>query len=71
MQEDTGRSSLEVESTMEVFRRTAAIDFARASIELSGFKVFAENEVIASRFVAGEIGVAEFVRVPREPLAGR
>lgn len=42
-------------------RRKQAIDFARASVELSGFKITKDEEARAQRYIDGEITLAEFV----------
>ena len=46
------------------FRRKQAIDFARASVELSGFKITKDEEARAQRFIDGEITLTEFVGAP-------
>lgn len=46
-------------------KRQDAIDFARASISLEGFATSPEDEAIAQRFINGEIGYKEFMKVPR------
>jgi hypothetical protein len=43
-------------------RRQAALDYARASVELEGFKVCPEAEEHGRRFVDGEIDLQEFVK---------
>lgn len=45
-------------------KRKDAVDFARASLGLSGFKITAEHEAHAQRFVDGEISLEEFVGTP-------
>lgn len=42
-------------------RREAAVQFARANVELEGFRVTPEEEVHCQRFINGEIDLAEFV----------
>jgi hypothetical protein len=44
--------------------RKQAIDFARASVELSGFKITKDEEARAQRFINGEITLTEFVGTP-------
>ncbi len=45
----------------ELRRREDAVRFANASIGLEGFKVSAEAQARADRFIAGEIDLAEFL----------
>jgi hypothetical protein len=42
-------------------RRKKAVDFARASIELEGFRLGEDVEVLVQRFVDGEIEIADLV----------
>jgi hypothetical protein len=44
-------------------RRAEAVGFANASIALEGFVVSAEAAARAEDFIAGRIGLAEFVRL--------
>lgn len=50
-------------SVAERRRRERAVDFARASVGLEGFKPSKEEEAHARRFINGEIELAEFVQV--------
>lgn len=50
-------------SSSERRRREEAVNFARASIGLEGFKPSLEDEALAQRFIDGEIDLAEFVQV--------
>lgn len=50
-------------SSSERRRREEAVNFARASIGLEGFKPSLEDETLAQRFIDGEIDLAEFVQV--------
>ncbi len=50
-------------SLAERRRRKAAVDFARASVGLEGFKPSKAAEADALRFIAGGIQLAEFVQV--------
>jgi hypothetical protein len=50
-------------SVSERRRRERAVDFARASVGLEGFKPSKEEEAHARRFINGEIELAEFVQV--------
>jgi len=47
-------------------RRKQAIDFARASVELSGFKITKDEEAHAQRYIDGKITLKEFVGVPEK-----
>ena len=47
-------------------KRQEAVNYARASVGLEGFKPSEAEEQRAARFVAGEIDLAEFVK-PRSP----
>lgn len=61
----TKRPNLEVDNPAEAcLKRKEAVDFARASLGLSGFKITAEHEARAQRFVDGEISLEEFVGTP-------
>ena len=42
-------------------KRQEAVNFARASVGLEGFKPSQADEEHAARFIAGEIDLAEFV----------
>lgn len=44
-------------------KREEAVSYARASVMLEGFKLSAEDEAHARRFINGEISMAEFVKV--------
>lgn len=57
----------ETELDLERMRRQRAVDFACASVELSGFKVLDETKARARRWVEGEIDLEEFVG---NPVAG-
>ena len=46
-------------------KRLEAVNFARASVGLEGFKPSEEAEQHAARFVAGEIALAEFLSPAR------
>lgn len=58
MSQTAGASPL---STTERRAREDAVRFANASLGLSGFKVSAEAQARAERFVAGEINLAQFI----------
>ena len=58
-------------SADERARRQKAVNSARASIGLEGFKVSAEEERHSQRFIDGEIDLAEYVKVQRGPNASR
>ena len=46
-------------------KRQEAVNFARASVGLEGFKISEEVERQTARFIAGEIDLAEFVNPAR------
>ena len=46
--------------------RAEAVDFARASIGLSGFKITAEHEARAQRFIDDEISLEDFFGTSNE-----
>ncbi len=41
--------------------RQAAVDFARASVRLEGFKLLSEDEELSRRYVAGEITIGDAI----------
>ncbi|MCY1306616.1 hypothetical protein D9M70_564840 [compost metagenome] len=43
-------------------RRQEAVDYARASIELSGYHLATEDEARAQAFVNGNLDLSDFVR---------
>ncbi len=45
-------------------KRQAAVNAARASVGLEGFKLAPDTERIAQRFINGEIDFNEFMRMP-------
>lgn len=49
-------------SETERRRRQEAVNFARASLGLSGFEPNADDEALAVRFVAGEISMEDAIR---------
>ena len=44
-------------------RRKAAVDYARASVGLEGFKLSSDDEKHAERFINGEIDLSDFVKI--------
>jgi hypothetical protein len=46
-------------SATELLARRQAVDFARANVELEGFKSSPEFEALAERYAAGEISLEE------------
>lgn len=46
-------------------KRQAAIDFARASVGLEGFKPSPECEALAVRYINGEIEISEAIAATR------
>ena len=55
-------------SAAERKQREDAITYARASVGLEGFKLSTADEYHASRFINGEINLAEFVKTRNEQL---
>lgn len=49
-------------------RRQDAVDFARASMALEGFKTSVEWDTLALRFIEGDIDIAEFSETVRRSL---
>lgn len=47
-------------------RRLAAVNHARASVELEGFKIPPEEEERSRRYVNGEINLDEYMSLPHE-----
>lgn len=60
------RKSRDTISAAERLRRESAVNFARASVGLEGFKLSKEEEAYAQRFINGGIQLAEFVQVTAE-----
>ena len=56
--------SLGADAANQRLARQEAVDFARSSIELSGFSITKEHEAHAKRWIDGEIEWAEFVAAP-------
>lgn len=52
-------------------KRQEAFDYARASVELEGFKLTTEDERHAQRFIAGEIDLEAFVVAGGKPPAAK
>lgn len=52
-------------------KRQDAVDFARASVGLEGFRTSRDDDAIAKRFVNGEIDLSEFMKMPHEPVQER
>jgi hypothetical protein len=48
-------------------KREEAVNYARASVLLEGFKLSPADEERGRRFINGEISMAEFVKVRRGP----
>ena len=51
-------------------KRQDAVNFARASVGLEGFRTSPEDEAIAKRFVDGEIDFSEFIKVSHGSVQG-
>lgn len=48
-------------------RRKEAVDYARASVGLEGFKLNQADELHAERYINGEIDLSEFVKLRDGP----
>jgi len=55
-------STIDAMSAAERKRRQEAVNYARASVGLEGFKLSEADEKHAQRFINGEIELAEFVK---------
>lgn len=51
--------------------RSEAVNYARTSVALEGFKLTSADELHAARFVNGEIDLQEFVKVRGTDFDGR
>lgn len=60
----TNPTSNDGDSVDARLKRQQAVDFGRASVGLSGFKISKEEEARAQRYIDGEITLKEFVGVP-------
>lgn len=58
-------------SAVERQRRENAVNFARASVGLEGFKVSDEYEVQAKRFIEGDIELSELTKAAHEQVVKR
>lgn len=58
-------------SAAERRRRESAVNFARSSIGLEGFKPSKADEAHARRFINGEIQLADFVQVKPDAESAR
>jgi hypothetical protein len=52
-------------------RREEAVAYARASVELSGFKSDPRDEELSRRYIAGEITIEEALKAVDESCRGR
>ena len=52
-------------------KRQDAVDFARASVGLEGFRTSPDDDAIAKRFVNGEIDFSELMKLPHESIQER
>lgn len=53
-------------NAIERQRREEAVNYARASVGLEGFKISPEDEAHAQRFINGEISLEEFLKPAHE-----
>lgn len=61
----TSSTGTPITDTKQRRKRQNAINFARASVGLEGFKLSEATEEHAARFIAGEIDLAEFLEPTR------
>jgi hypothetical protein len=66
MSKQTDDSRNHAISEAEQERRKKAVDFARASLVLEGFKISDAAEERARRLISGEIDLVEFVKMSNE-----
>jgi len=50
------------EAWHESVKRLDAVNFARASVGLSGFKISAEHEALSIRYISGEVTISEVIQ---------
>lgn len=62
---DTNSTALLIADTKQRRERQSAVNFAHASVDLEGFKLSEAVELQASRFIAGAIDLAEFLKPVR------
>ncbi len=62
---DTNSTAPLITDTEQRRERQSAVNFAHASVDLEGFKLSKAAELQASRFISGEIELAEFVKPTR------
>ncbi|MEJ7137846.1 antitoxin VbhA family protein [Amphibiibacter pelophylacis] len=55
----------------ESHRREQALNFARASVGLEGFKPLPEDEALSRLYVAGDITIADAIRAVNEAAQSR
>lgn len=72
-QEKIGNKLALDEVAMDAQRRKHqdAVNFARASVGLEGFHISPEDEIVAQRFVDGEIDFSEFIKASHGAVQGR
>jgi hypothetical protein len=54
------------EAWRESVKRLEAVNFARASVSLSGFKISAEQEALSIRYINGEVTISEMIQTITE-----
>jgi hypothetical protein len=52
----------------EMYRRERAVNFARASVALEGFKPYEEDEELSRRYIAGEITISDAIKALDDSL---
>jgi hypothetical protein len=55
----------------EMYRRERAVNFARASVALEGFKPYEEDEELSRRYIAGEITISDAIKALDDSLLKR
>ena len=69
--ERTVKPANDIISAVERQRRENAVNFARASVGLEGFKVTDEYAALTQRFINGEIEFAVLTQAVNEQIRGR
>jgi hypothetical protein len=56
-------------SDAERHRRQRSCEFAQATIELEGFEVSEEDQILARRFINGQVDIEEIIKLAKEPIS--
>lgn len=62
MRKQKARTEPPALSKMEIDKRRAAAEFAKANVGLEGFTVSEDEQAWTERFIQGEIDLAQFVK---------